>query len=397
MKTLAAPSGYTQVELNTTFRNGSNVLAVVNAVFAAPDLAEIVQGEPHPWPTHRTVVAGRPSRVEVWPLIQERGTRNQELGEDELVDIPEKRWPLAHERVAAQTPNAKLQCLQQVVTWLQAQHAAGVVLPSTGRPLEYAEVLMVVQKNSTARLVAGLLRRAKVPVDAPRGEPPAAVQDVAALVRVVFNQADNLALAQVLKGLAGWDDAQLLALAERAGAGLWWDALPTDAEVKAFVASVPQPIQPVELVQAAVAWWGLEMADFAPLLAWAERAQTAPDPALGALGSLVQRLEDEDLPVVARPGVRVLTLHTSKGLEAPLVILPDAGEPLVSLAQERLLWGEDVVLFKQGQGLSALEDGVLAQTAAARTADSLRALYVALTRAADWLVVAGWQKGKKAP
>jgi ATP-dependent helicase/nuclease subunit A len=401
MRTMAPQQAFTQIELTTTFRNGRTILDLVNAVFAGPELSSIVQGEAAPWPTHRTVFGGRPSRVEIWPLAQEAGTRNQEPGEDETGEEPSERWPLAHERVAGQMPSAKVQCLQQVVSWVQAQYAAGVVLPSTAtatspaRPLEYRDVLIVVQRNSTAQLVAGLLRRAGVPVAAPRGESPLAVQDLAALLRVVFNPADNLALAQVLKGLEAWPDARLLAFANQAGQGPWLGALPAQSGVQAFLSSLPQPCPPVALIQAAVAWWGLDLAQFVPLLAWAESAQQAPAPALGPLGTLVQRLEEEALPVVPGPGVRVLTLHTAKGLEAPLVVLPEAGMPLAEIAQDRLLWGEDIVLFKQGEGLSALEDGLIASLKAARLADDLRALYVALTRAADWLVVTGWQKSKK--
>ncbi|MCA3243700.1 MAG: UvrD-helicase domain-containing protein [Alphaproteobacteria bacterium] len=383
---LSPAEGFRPLTLATTFRNGASVLDVVNAVFTAPMLAAAVQGASEPWPTHQTVQAQRPSRVELWPLVGAAAAQ-------EVVG-PADRWPLAPERVATQQPSPKLRCLQQVVAWLQAQQAAGVVLPSTGQPLAWPDVLVVARTNATARLVAGLLRRAGIPVAAPRGEPPPMVQDVAALLRVAYAVQDNLALAQVLKGLEGWNDAQLLALAAQAGDGPWLAVLPAASGVRRFLASLPQPCPPAVLVQAAVAWWGLDLAQFTPLLGWAEGAAAAPDPAWGALGTLVQRLETEELPVVTQPGVRVLTLHTAKGLEAPLVILPDTGEDLVNLGREKLLWGRDLVLFKQGEGVSALEDALLAETAAAAAADSLRALYVALTRAADWLVIAGWEKRK---
>ncbi len=390
MQRLAPPKGFTQIELTTTFRNGSEILNLVNAVFANPLLAELVQSEAAPWPTHRTVVPGRPSRVEVWPLVGRQVAETPAAAEAEAP----AHWPLAHERLVTQRPSAKVQCLQQLVGWVQAQYAAGVVLPSTGQPLAYEDVLVLVQTNATAKLVAGLLRRAGVPVAAPRGEPPAAVQDVLALLRVAYNQADNLALAQVLKGLEGWDDTQLANLGQAAGDGAWWEALPEDSGLRLWLAQLPQPLAPARLVQAAVAQWGLDLAQFTPLLAWAEAAHATPDPRLGPVGSLVQRLETEALPVVPAAGVRVLTLHTAKGLEAPLVVLADAGEPLVDLGKERLLWGEGLVLYKQGEGLSRLEDTLLADLAHNRTADSLRALYVATTRAADWLVVTGWSRAK---
>ena len=379
---LSAPQAFQAVALAHTFRNGAQILALVNAVFAPPPLAALVQGAEHPWPVHQTVVPQRPSRVEVWPLVA--ATPSAPQG-------PPGRWPLAPERVAQQQPSAKLQCLQQVVAWLQAQVAAGVVLPSTALPLQWADVLIITRTNATARLMAGLLRRAGIPLSAPRGESPPPVQDVVALLRVAFNAADNLALAQVLKGLEGWDDAKLLALAAQAQPESWLASLPAEAGVKRFFQQLPTPHTPPELVQAAAAWWGLDLAELVPLLAWAEAATAAPHPALGPLGSLVQRLEEEELPVVPSVGVRVLTLHTAKGLEAPLVIIPDAGEPLLDLSRERLLWGAETVLFRQGRGLSNVEDTLLDATAHHAAADRLRALYVALTRAADWLVITGWE------
>ncbi len=406
----------TLVPLTATFRNGQAVLAAVNATFADPALAAMVQGEPAPWPQHTTVAPMRPCRVELWPLVA-AGSPAESAAEDILnaaeeagaeaalgvsVQHPSGRWWLAEERQRAQQPSAKLRCLAQVADWLVAQQARGVVLPSATdgqgvpRPLAWHDMLILVQKNETARLMAGCLGRLGVPVNAPRGAVPPAVQDVVALLRVVHNQADTVALAQVLKGLEGYYDAQLLALAAQAVDGDWWAALPnTPRGLKGFLQSLPAVRQPVAVVQAAVAWWGLDYTQFTALLAWAEEAAAAPDSLLGALGSLVQRLEEEDLPVAPQPGVRVLTVHSAKGLEAPLVVLADAGEALVDIQRETLLWGEGTVLFKQGEGVSTLEDALIAQTKAARATDSLRALYVGLTRAADWLVVTGWERGKK--
>lgn len=405
------------LQLAYTFRNNPIILDVVNAAFAAPEMASALQGEPMPWPHHISVHEARPARVELWPLVQPMPGDAASEESDEGPDTPEteaavpeipSRWLLAEERAAQVKPSAKVRSLQQVATWLKAQHAAGVVLPSTGQPLAWHDILVVVQRNETAQLLGALLKREGIPVAAGVGQLPLAVQDVVALLRVAYNPADTLALAQVLKGLCGWSDAELLALSQTAQGGPWFAALPETGEgltprrhLKAFLADRPEPCPPAALVQWAVAWWGLALPDFTTLLAWAEAAEAAPFPHLGALGSLVSRLETEDLPPSTlvqgqswAGGVQILTVHRAKGLEAPLVILPETTRKLTE-SQDKLLWGDGLMMYKTKKGISVLEDDLRDTEATQCRADGLRGLYVGLTRAIDWLVIGGWQGGKQ--
>src|SRR5690606_9565499 len=87
--------------------------------------------------------------------------------------------------------------------------------------------------------------------------------------------------------------------------------------------------------------------------------------------------------------IRVMTVHGAKGLEAPIVILPDT-------ADRRPPQEPPVVVPEGGPPLWLLgkdETVPLAQAAtearkAVREAESLRLLYVAVTRARSWLIVA---------
>ena len=91
-----------------------------------------------------------------------------------------------------------------------------------------------------------------------------------------------------------------------------------------------------------------------------------------------------------RDEVRVMTAHGAKGLEAPIVFLPETtlsrtarGSPLLATAEGGFLW-------------SSSQKGDCEASAAARTrraekeeAEAFRLLYVALTRARDRLVLCG--------
>ena len=102
-------------------------------------------------------------------------------------------------------------------------------------------------------------------------------------------------------------------------------------------------------------------------------------------------------------GVRVLTVHASKGLEAPIVFLPDTcGAPdgqhdpkLMRLAPAGpnapplFAWSR-----KAGEDCAALAHARAARRDA-EAGEHRRLLYVAMTRAAQRLVVAGYETSKR--
>jgi len=99
--------------------------------------------------------------------------------------------------------------------------------------------------------------------------------------------------------------------------------------------------------------------------------------------------------------VRIMTVHGSKGLQAPIVILPDT----TGKAQDRktLRWfedgGEDLPVWApQVKGFEAPALTAQRRADQAREAEEEhRLLYVALTRAEDRLIICGWNGEKKLP
>ena len=94
--------------------------------------------------------------------------------------------------------------------------------------------------------------------------------------------------------------------------------------------------------------------------------------------------------------VRVMTVHGAKGLQAPLVILPDT--TALPPDEGSILWATDpatdreVPIWSPRRELRCAAAQRLRDVAATRRMEEHnRLLYVALTRAEDRLVVCGWQ------
>ena len=109
-----------------------------------------------------------------------------------------------------------------------------------------------------------------------------------------------------------------------------------------------------------------------------------------------------DLEQGARNEVRVMTVHGAKGLQAPIVFLPDTMQAPVS--SPRLLWLErpdgapPLPLWAPRRGHEdALVRSLRANVNLLRDQEYRRLLYVALTRAEDRLYICGWLTGKTPP
>jgi ATP-dependent helicase/nuclease subunit A len=94
--------------------------------------------------------------------------------------------------------------------------------------------------------------------------------------------------------------------------------------------------------------------------------------------------------------VRVMTVHGAKGLEAPVVIIPDLGAPRTGPRDDKPFLADAGVVWSPFKSADPPE---VAALRAAREADAeaerLRLLYVAMTRAEDRLVVCGAEAGRR--
>ncbi len=398
--------------LERSWRSTGPVLRLVDAVFADPEAARGVcaPGELR----HQGMREGQAGRVELWPLAPRPESLTPDL------------WPAPETNRRRESAVAAL--VQHLAGWIETELRQGR-LESAGRKLAPHDILILVRKRSEiARALVGALKARGIPVaglDRLALTEQPAVRDLLSLCEALLLPEDDLKVAEYLTSpLGGLDDDGLMALAagrtgtlaealrarapERADWGAAWaryaalrarvdyagpyallaEALgPQGGRARLLARLGPEAAEPLdELLNAALLHARAHPPSLQLFLHWLEQS-----------GAEVKREAE-----AAGASVRIMTVHGAKGLEAPLVILPDTVSGLARGGA--LLWtedpagGGDVPLWSPAR--EALGSGALAARArkAAREAEEEnRLLYVALTRARDRLVICGATPGKPQP
>src|SRR5690349_12336844 len=400
-------------EFKHSFRSGANILAAVDAVFADKAIAASVSSDTDGFPPHIALPQAPPGSVEIWePVEPEKG--------------PEiEGWDAPFDQISQTSPRVRL--ARRIARTVRQLVEAGEPVGMARRPLRYGDVLVLVrQRGELFEAIIRALKNENVKVagaDRLMLTEHIAVMDLLVLADALLLPDDDLALATALRSpLFDFSDEELFALAFDRGRSSLRAALHrrvgekplfTEAAARlnklAASARTETPFDFYAQVLGAggargrfLARLGLEANDaldeFLNLALEYERRET---PSLqGFVAWLRQaRAEVKRDMEIARDEVRVMTVHGAKGLEAPLVILADTMTPPAGPRQPRLLKlsGQAVVWAgKKADDSSALADARQGALAEARD-EYRRLLYVAMTRAADRLIVCGADGERKRP
>jgi len=407
-----------ELKLIESWRSTPEVLSFVDTVFAPPHLAGAIQtgGEVRHEPAPpRLAHAGC---VDVWDL--------------EIDRTPEQReaWELPLDVAAEDNANRRLarRIAREVEALIARRDGVFDKTLNEGkgdwRPAHAGDVLILVRRRGA--LFEEILRALKhqgLPVagaDRLSLSSHIVFDDLLALARFALFPGDELTLAALLKSpFCGLDDEGLYALARGREANLWTvlmrhagedTAVGRAAAFLELVRETGRATRPFEFFvrltehvgadgvsmrQRLLTRLGAEAKDaldefLSQVLAAEARGahdlETLADE-LAGLEIVVKREMDAD-----RGEVRVMTAHGAKGLEAPIVILPETlplpprPNPLmrvVHAGRTGFLWCSS----------SKSDCPATAEARAARTArdeaEAYRLLYVALTRARDRLILCG--------
>ena len=378
-----------------SFRSSPLILSMVDATFENCTDSGFSGDEPH-----IAFKSELPGRIDLWKPIE---------AEDAQED------PDWHDPVDVRPPGNPQSLLAKRVAE-QIRAMIGTPLPDQNggaRPARAGDILVLVQRR--ASLFHDIIRECKaadLPIagaDRLKVAGEIAVRDLEALLSFLSLEDDDLSLATALRSpLFGWSEAELHQLAHGRG-GLLWQAL------RARRGDFPQTIGMLEDLRAKV--------DFLRPYDLLERILTVHEGRRKLLGRLGPEAEDgidallsqalayesssvdsltgflvwmetDDLEIKRQPDsagdqIRVMTVHGAKGLESPIVILPDAAKRRAPRLKPIAATQEGIPLWRgsSADAPAALER-IDERERAAQREERNRLLYVALTRAKQWLVIA---------
>ena len=393
------------IPMNVSFRSAPAVLKAVDLVFQQPAARDGV-ALPDEGITHLTAREGDAGLVEVWPPVEPAAT-----------DVPVS-WKPPVERTTADSPPHRLAALvaKRIAKMIQDRE----LLPSQNRPIRAGDIMVLVRRRTgfVEELVRQLKRKdiAVAGVDRMVLTQQIPVMDLIAVGQFLLLPEDDLTLATVLKSpLVGLSEDDLFTLAyNRDGKHLWEVLIAHGGTHTVFgkaydlltglLAKVdfltPAQLYAEILVtldgrRKLLSRLGFDADDpideFMELTLVYERAH--PPSLQGFLHWLAAGDTEikRDLDQTGADAVRIITVHGAKGLQAPIVFLPDTLRPPVM--QESLLWTDDgLLLWSPTVGdMDSVSRRVRDEAQRAQEREYRRLLYVAMTRAEDRLYVCGWQ------
>lgn len=422
-----------EVAMTTSFRSSEAVLNATDYIFADPTLrhaidAELNQPLQHSAGKHH----GKAGWVEIWPPLNTPA-------EEEQPDTPASAaagWRLPHMAPPA-APTGKNLLAEKVALSIKQLLNSRTVLATTNLPVSAGDVMILLRSRTMMGEIIHALNQHNLPhtgADQMNLNENPVVEDLVALARFLLNPWDDLNFVHTLRSpLFCCSHNHIVALKaeqKHAHASLW--------AVLYHSTTAPRPLQqakqqlmpllqqsnqlsPYQMIQRAI---NHLHARGRLLAAFADSANEAAlqvvnepiDAFLSALlqfeqqhkGCLIEFLNMFELQGLsykkelsaAAGGIRILTVHGAKGLEAPVVYLPDTTRGFYDdFSREKVLWqqnaeGKDeLCLFRAGEGKkSVLEQRLEEHEKHHIFNDELRLLYVALTRARERIYVGAANK-----
>ncbi len=415
------------VQLTMSFRSAPQVLNFVDTVFddcgAAREIFDMPPGGDIP---RHAAARTDDGRVELWPLTRAPQT-----------DDTESAWDTTALDVPAAT-SSREQLAFKIASYIKEMINSGARIfdrdTQTARAVRAGDIMILVQKRSA--FFDAVIRNLKfigVPVagaDRLQLTSNIGVQDLISLGRFVALPADDLSLAEVLKSpIFGLSDDDLMLLTADPDRATLWDQLNTlqipqrlmeargtlrkilefapglapyefYARTLSTLMSSPEGHAPDSILKRLYARLGVEAAD--PIDAFLAKALAHQRSGPPALDKFLRQMAGDGSEVKREPDaradeVRVMTVHGAKGLEAPVVILPDTTQRSAGGGSgfdlDPVDGGGFVVRPPKTGGPKKLAAGREA-VERAEYQEYLRRFYVALTRAETRLIICGFETGR---
>jgi len=407
--------GMGEVRMRMSFRSTQQVLDVVDHVLnEGGALRDMFDAEKFP---PGSDIISHPARredmgcVELWPIVPRPEKQEEKAAWDTT--------PVDALGESNQREILAIEIARNIQSWVAQSVPVMDKDKGTMRPVHAGDILILVRsRGAFFDAIIRQLKKHNIPVagaDRLTLQDSLVVKDMVSLTRFLLLPSDDLSLAEVLKSpFFGFDDDRLFDVAVDRD-GTLWAALQSRAPEVAQVLQglillsrthMPYGFYAQFLERETLRGQSFRQAIYERLSLEAQDAleaflACALDHHLNHVPSLhrfLQTLENNDVDIKremesSAQDVRVMTVHGAKGLEAPIVILPDTTQ--IPNTTAALIPVEAGFAWKAPRGKlpSALESYADA-IEAKKNQEQLRLLYVAMTRAEARLIICGYDNGQ---
>ncbi len=407
----AAGKPWHSVALEMSFRSTPPILQAVDAILTRPEM-QAALGEAETIVKHIPHRSGARGVVELWPLAS--------VPED-VSGKQADALPVAYTKKQDAKKILAEKIASSVRGWLDEKR----VLSSTGKPITPGDIMILVRqrRDTLTGHILRALAALHIPVagiDRIELTEHIAVMDMLALGHFLLLPEDDLTLAALLKSpLCGMNDEELFTLAySRGGASLWQmlreksrendrmmhvfrdlsellrqvdftspfalfaEVLEVRGGRKAFIARMGGEVEDVlnEFLNLAMQYTQSHTPSLQGFLHWVQSGKT----------EIKRDMEH------GKNEIRVVTVHGAKGLQAPVIFLPDTTQ--FTPRTPAMLWSDNCVLLPGKQeGRAAICQRLAEEEKQCQQEEYYRLLYVALTRAQDELYICGWESPRRSP
>ena len=403
-KVEAAQKVFDPVTLEVSFRSAPAILEAVNDIFAGKDAADGVL-PPEEKLCHLPSRSGEYGKVTILPFLE--AEEKQKISSDETA-----HYEPSMERVVRTAADTKM--AQEIAARIRRMIDESA---TSEHPLRYRDFMVLVRtRNAFVEEFIRACENNHVQISGADKivlSEQIAIQDLISLGKFLLFPKDDLSLAEVLTSPLFSVEGQVLEdlCCEREKGEDLWSKMQKDSrcidicnQLKTLFANLDY-IRPYELFnfvlsqmggrQKFIQRMGVEVEDaldeFINLTISYEQRQI---PSLRGFISWFGQSEKEikrECDEQETDAVRLLTVHHSKGLQAPIVFLPDTARIPTDKKEQNLLIDEDLAYYPLNA--AAYDDNCL-QLKDAKHAREMqeyrRLLYVALTRAEDQLFICAY-------